>query len=686
MASSQGTTKPAAKKRRVEVPNYMKETKAKLGKAKGGYSAAVTVAAAGRRSAEDDEEERFARAFGDEEPGVNNVSTATDRSSASARSVSSASRSTARPTASAASAASARPALTRPVSPKFASESRKRKASVLLTSEEAEAQRVALEVAELKKRKERAAKAALSTSAVIVAKPVSARPLTEPVEFHFATSSRTRTHPMATRSSVKKVGTGRRTAAGPVGATAPRAKAPADRFVPSALTNPVPFSFATETRVRSRAPSEASSQAGSPFRSFAEATAAFQRKTPKRFHTSTPGAGPSTAGPKWEPKLTVAKGFDFAAEARHRPSRFLTREQEEELAIISAPKFHARPVDPKILASCGDLGVPKVPKAPVTTPRDVHFASEDRIRERHARQESVEAGRAPEVFEFKAAPFVKTKTPKRKPAARKATVAKTPKLRVKERAAASRRPAAAVPEPVAPVPFKAAPVPVVEAVAVRPSTKPLTQPQPFSFEESQRRVAERIAQEKERLAEEERKKREFKARPVRIASPMKIDLGAPKVTQPQPFQLRTDARGNEYQQAFHAHVDSEMQEMEQNKSFHAHPVPRAVHEPFFPQKSSKPLTEIANVELASDVRASQRAAFDRARSDKERARAEAEEEARKAREAEEAQEIKRLRSQLVHKAQPVHRGNGIAIKKSEAPLTEAKTPKLATRTRASVRV
>jgi hypothetical protein len=51
-----------------------------------------------------------------------------------------------------------------------------------------------------------------------------------------------------------------------------------------------------------------------------------------------------------------------------RTSTILTREEEEEREVEDMKKhqFKALPLDPRVLQSCGEMGVPRVDKKPVT--------------------------------------------------------------------------------------------------------------------------------------------------------------------------------------------------------------------------------------------------------------------------------------------------------------------------------
>ena len=78
----------------------------------------------------------------------------------------------------------------------------------------------------------------------------------------------------------------------------------------------------------------------------------------------------------------------------------MTSEEREAAALAALPAFKARTLDPRVLHSTGDLGVPRIEKAPLTQPRSPQFATDARAGSRQASPEPASPKR-----EFKAAPF-----------------------------------------------------------------------------------------------------------------------------------------------------------------------------------------------------------------------------------------------------------------------------------------
>jgi hypothetical protein len=79
----------------------------------------------------------------------------------------------------------------------------------------------------------------------------------------------------------------------------------------------------------------------------------------------------------------------------------------------------------------------------------------------------------------------------------------------------------------------------------------------------------------------------------------------------KPFKLRTDIRGEKYQQSFRETVTKLNKREKEDLSFHAKPAPNLL--PYYPKKSDKPLTEIVEFNLHTDARLEKRKAYDEKR-------------------------------------------------------------------------
>eukprot|EP00730_Choanoeca_flexa_P014415 TRINITY_DN6298_c0_g1_i1.p1 TRINITY_DN6298_c0_g1~~TRINITY_DN6298_c0_g1_i1.p1 ORF type:complete len:714 (+),score=228.36 TRINITY_DN6298_c0_g1_i1:72-2213(+) len=195
---------------------------------------------------------------------------------------------------------------------------------------------------------------------------------------------------------------------------------------------------------------------------------------------------------------------------------------------------------------------------------------------------------------------------------------------------------------------------------------------------------------REQLAEAEARElaaaRRFKAQPMPDLDSYSFPHGSNKApTKPKPFALQTDKLGEQRRQQFEAQVKQQEQQQEQLRVFKAQE-PTALAKPaFVPSKSTRPLTSVGNVVLASDARAKQRAEFDA----KQKAAQQLEElrQARRAREAaeQEAKEIAQLRETLVHKASKIRQFNNVAVQGSDKPLTEPMSPQFVLEQRLAAR-
>lgn len=104
-------------------------------------------------------------------------------------------------------------------------------------------------------------------------------------------------------------------------------------------------------------------------------------------------------------------------------------------------------------------------------------------------------------------------------------------------------------------------------------------------------------------------------------------------------------------------------------------------EPFVPQKSNKPMTDVSNTVLHTQIRHEQRAKYETAKREKEAAEEVDRQEKAALQEMEEAKRLAKHRRALVHKAQPIPRYAPLHIKPSNKVLTAPKSPVFLTDTR-----
>ncbi|RGB28851.1 hypothetical protein C1646_715132 [Rhizophagus diaphanus] len=182
-------------------------------------------------------------------------------------------------------------------------------------------------------------------------------------------------------------------------------------------------------------------------------------------------------------------------------------------------------------------------------------------------------------------------------------------------------------------------------------------------------IEERIRQEKEKME----KMREFKAQPL----PTGFHNCLPtrpyySPTHPKPFALLTNDRGEKYQREFYEKVRKEQEYYKENR-FHAQPLPNFKRE--IPRKPEcPPPTEPIGFFFFTDTRMEERHIYDEHR----RFREKVAEEQRLAEIREEeirnAEEIRRLRANLVHHAQPIRYYTPINIQPSNKKPTRPISP------------
>lgn len=187
------------------------------------------------------------------------------------------------------------------------------------------------------------------------------------------------------------------------------------------LTQPVDVKLRVDSRVRPE-----DQHASETFHSFAERVLAFCSNighSVKAALTSSPAAT--------QPKLTQPQPFELATErlAKQRNIPVLSTEELEERAMREHKPFKAKPVDPRVLNSAGDVGITKVPRKPPTAPEPFALESErlhKKALDEKAKALAAEAEKKRKEAEFKAAPLPETvKAPAvvSKPAPRPPTVA-----------------------------------------------------------------------------------------------------------------------------------------------------------------------------------------------------------------------------------------------------------------------
>ncbi|CAG8465700.1 12006_t:CDS:2 [Ambispora gerdemannii] len=317
--------------------------------------------------------------------------------------------------------------------------------------------------------------------------------------------------------------------------------------------------------------------------------------------------------PQYKYSSTVAKSPFLLTKIRAKPTSVLPTEERE---AIEAEKheFRARPVNRRIFEFAGELGVPTIEKLIPTIPE------------------------SPKITKPKP-------VPPRKP---------SPPHLVK-----------ANPVPDYDNPFR----PVIEHRKLFPPEFSLP-----GDEITKRKVWDREERIKRDLEEQERARR-FRAQPLPSDSPDHFPRPPHQTpTQPNPFILQTDIRGEVYQQYFQEMVNRSEQIEKENKIFHARPVPNfdQVIPPPKPEKQNP--TEPVEFNFLTDLRIEKHKQIEEERKRRGTEEKMLKKEKQREEEVRRGAEIRKLRSELVHHPEPIRRYTPLKIEPSKKRLTKATSP------------
>ncbi|XP_063597841.1 targeting protein for Xklp2-like isoform X1 [Penaeus indicus] len=213
--------------------------------------------------------------------------------------------------------------------------------------------------------------------------------------------------------------------------------------------------------------------------------------------------------------------------------------------------------------------------------------------------------------------------------------------------------------------------------------KTSTKPQPFSFDERDKQKMQKKQEMIQKVLEEEKRLAEFHAQPMPVFEGVRgiPEKKPPTPTRQQPFNLASDYRGSLKQLQIKRSLEEQARLDREQREFRARSDAILHKQPFIPEKSKKPLTDISGFTLNTEIRSEERNEFEmhRKRKEDELLAAKREQEDRQA--AEEAAEVARLRRSIVHKANPVPNYKPHVVKPSERHPTIPKSPNFSTDTR-----
>ncbi|KAK9833064.1 hypothetical protein WJX74_006234 [Apatococcus lobatus] len=399
---------------------------------------------------------------------------------------------------------------------------------------------------------------------------------------------------------------------------------------------------------------------------------------------------------------THAQAPSFATDGRQRRSQWKSRQQLEEEEMAAMPHFHARPVNPAVMAGPQDYGRRgRAASQPLTTSEAPHLATSDRAAQPHPRQPDQGSINHP----FHAQPLNQRilEAPDFEPKRGMLPPTKphAPQLQTQHRARAQVGKARPLQEANAliqaqqngqePFVFKATSTQEQHARPPRAQRRQKgraasVEPQGFALATEQRGQARAEMEKRQREQQEdaEREAAHFRARPVPASSGMghlgflARPASAQPLTIPEPFELASESRHQEAEVLKELQNRQREEERRQKANFKARPVPRAGH--FDVHPSNRPLTVPEEPVFSLDTRTAARQQFDAAMAAKQQLLEMEQQEAKARAEAREEAEIREYRRGLEFKARPVPNYNEPFLPElGAAVMTRAVSPELSHR-------
>ncbi|KAG5864797.1 hypothetical protein JTB14_028062 [Gonioctena quinquepunctata] len=373
----------------------------------------------------------------------------------------------------------------------------------------------------------------------------------------------------------------------------------------------------------------------------AEALKKFHNSTPERFRTKPKTESFVNGNVPRKLTATIPQSPNLKTTRRARPVEVISREDQEKLEFDEAQKFKikANPVNKKILQGPMKTTT-QVQKKPSTVQEPFKLT---------APVKKVPTSPKRNLPEFHARPVPKA-------------VHEQPKLKAPLKAALT--------QPQAPS-FMKRHYKSNETIskpeqsqpesnqAVRPrNTKPL----PFSFELRDLHIKNKRQELVQKVIEEEKKAREFHAQPL----PKSIS---------QPLKNRSLPRAGSLKNLYSNSVDKSNENLP--IQFKARPASVLNKKPFEPKKTEKPLIEISEFTLNTDIRSKEREAFEKQKKEKDERLEQYKQMEEVLRLQQEAEEVARSRKMAEVRAQPVKKYKSVTIQPS-GKVTNPISPKFQT--------
>ena len=437
----------------------------------------------------------------------------------------------------------------------------------------------------------------------------------------------------------------------------------------------------------------------SPIVPLAEQVKNLTSKVPDRFHSKPRSHKPPSSS--FQPKqLTEPKAPTFATDAR--AATHPTPKSTDEIEMEQMKQFHDKPfkakgVDPRVMNSAGDLGVPRLEKKPLTQCESPKFRVDKRASIGRASTASnlnsethFKPFKAREIGEGVTQGFA---------ASSSYTGPKAPTQFAPFSLSTSKRLTKVQDDEPKYKPFKARPAPISTSAPklapqmahVKELTKPMTPPLASlrRHKEAQKAQAVKVAAQR---AAEAQLSSSFRARDIGEGVPAPVyntSFQPRELTEVTPFNISADSTGQKARRE--EQLRQEQKEMDKARKFKARPIPKTHddHHKFELQKSSnRPLTSVQNIVLQSDKRAQDRALYEKHAAER-RAQTAKEEENRRIEEEDLRNavidaELEAIRFHPTKSTAQVHNflhKAPTAIKHSEATLVMPQSPRLLTSSR-----
>lgn len=324
------------------------------------------------------------------------------------------------------------------------------------------------------------------------------------------------------------------------------------------LTIPEPFHFATDQRLQSHS---SATETGTPGFTSAEMAQKFMQDTRSHYV-------PTNAATRMTIPISPKFQTDKRAKVMSKERPLSQDEQDEALMKeIAKHPFKALPLDKKIFESCGELGVPKVAVREPTIPIDVKL----HIDERASSPSRIRGGanetsmNISDSFVFKARPMPDYNANTSKAVESKHQYKPT--------------------IPIAPK-FHAIHTKEENLSTINDSTVSCINTSGLTIAMINKIKPHHKIQEQLKKQQEEQLKK-----------PLKMTI-----TEPKEFSLQTNIRGDYYKQQFQQLIAEEVEQEKMMREVKAMPKPNLEENAFVPKLSNKPLTEPQPFELLSNYK------------------------------------------------------------------------------------